>query len=179
MGLDFPAPLNKAAKDALPLKFEQIGLQSDSATMMRDNIKVALGPSITANYAREKNTAVANPEWRVVYGGIGVNTPAPVPNNGLALNISMRSLNVDDWLKVMATDTVDPKKKVAADPLSVINLSQYVDPTSIAVRATELNLLDKKFDNVVLGATHDKGAWQANVDAAQMSGYITLSLIHI
>ena len=73
----------------------------------------------------------------------------------------------------MATDTVDPKKKVAADPLSVINLSQYVDPTSIAVRATELNLLDKKFDNVVLGATHDKGAWQANVDAAQMSGYIT------
>ncbi|MFC7288230.1 YhdP family protein [Herminiimonas glaciei] len=173
LGLDFPAPLNKAAKDALPLKFEQIGLQSDSATMMRDNIKVALGPSIVANYAREKNTSVANPEWRVVYGGIGVNTPAPTPNSGLALNLSLRSLNVDDWLKVMATDAPDPKKKVAVDPLSVINLSQYVDPTSIAVRATELNLLDKKFDNVVLGATHDKGAWQANVDAAQMSGYIT------
>ncbi len=173
LGLDFPAPLNKAAKDALPLKFEQLSLAPDATGLMRDNLKVALGPAIVANYAREKNTSVANPEWRVVYGGIGVNTPAPVPTSGLALNISMRSLNVDDWLKVMSTDAVDPKKKVAADPLSALNMSQYVEPTSIAVRATELNLLDKKFDNVVLGATHDKGAWQANVDAAQMSGYLT------
>jgi uncharacterized protein (TIGR02099 family) len=173
LGLDFPAPLNKAAKDALPLKFEQLSLAPDASGTMRDNLKVALGPAIVASYAREKNTNVANPEWRVVYGGIGVNTPAPVPTSGLALNISMRSLNVDDWLKVMATGPVDPKKKVAGDPLSALNMSQYVEPTSIAVRATELNLLDKKFDNVVLGATHDKGAWQANVDAAQMSGYVT------
>jgi uncharacterized protein (TIGR02099 family) len=173
LGLDFPAPLNKAAKDALPLKFEQLSMAPDASGTMRDNLKVALGPAIVASYAREKNTNVANPEWRVVYGGIGVNTPAPVPTSGLALNISMRSLNVDDWLKVMSTGPVDPKKKVAGDPLSALNMSQYVEPTSIAVRATELNLLDKKFDNVVLGATHDKGAWQANVDAAQMSGYVT------
>lgn len=173
LGLDFPAPLNKAAKDALPLKFEQLSLAPDASGTMRDNLKVALGPAIVGSYAREKNTTVANPEWRVVYGGIGVNTPAPVPTSGLALNISMRSLNVDDWLKVMSTGPVDPKKKVAGDPLSALNMSQYVEPTSIAVRATELNLLDKKFDNVVLGATHDKGAWQANVDAAQMSGYVT------
>src|SRR5690606_33650276 len=87
LGLAFPAPLRKAAKDALPLKVEQASLPSEHAAAMRDNIKFALGSSITASYLREKNASDPAANWRVVHGGIGVNTPAPEPDSGLMASI--------------------------------------------------------------------------------------------
>ncbi|MES2024038.1 MAG: YhdP family protein [Pseudomonadota bacterium] len=173
LGLDFPAPLNKAAKDAMPLKFEQTGL-SANATTMRDAIKLSLGSAITGSYTREKSANDPTANWRVLYGGIGVNTPAPIPDSGLMVSVNMRSLNVDNWIALMSSSTTtNTQKKVAGDPLDALNMAQYVEPNVIAARATEMYLMDKKFDEVVVGASHDKGAWQANVDAAQMSGYLT------
>jgi uncharacterized protein YhdP len=43
----------------------------------------------------------------------------------------------------------------------------------LAARATELILLGKKLDNVVVGASHQNDAWQANIDSEQASGYVT------
>jgi uncharacterized protein YhdP len=50
-----------------------------------------------------------------------------------------------------------------------------LEPNVLAVRATELLIVGKKLDNVVLGATYqkDKGLWQANVDSAQASGHLS------
>ena len=43
----------------------------------------------------------------------------------------------------------------------------------MAARANELVLMGKALDNVVVGASHQKGVWQANIDASQASGYVT------
>jgi uncharacterized protein YhdP len=51
--------------------------------------------------------------------------------------------------------------------------AQYAEPEVLAARATELIVGGKKLDNVVVGASHQKSSWQANIDSEQASGYVT------
>jgi uncharacterized protein YhdP len=48
-----------------------------------------------------------------------------------------------------------------------------MEPEVLAARATELIVMGRKLDNVVVGASHQKGVWQANIDSEQASGYVT------
>lgn len=173
LGLAFPAPLRKAAKDALPLKIEQASLSSDNPATMRDGIKLALGSSIVASYLREKSATDTAAAWRIVRGGIGVNTPAPEPDSGLNVNVSLRSLNIDEWISVTSSITAVGTQKKAADPSDALNIAQYVEPNVLSARANELFVMGKKFDEVVVGVSHDTNVWQANIDSAQASGYLT------
>ncbi|CAL61047.1 Conserved hypothetical protein [Herminiimonas arsenicoxydans] len=175
LGLAFPAPLRKAAKDALPLRIEQASLPSENTALMRDGIRLALGPSIVGSYLREKSATDTAAAWRVVRGGIGVNTPAPEPDGGLMVNVNLRSLNIDDWISVASSITAAGKEtqKKIADPSDALNMAQYVEPNILAARANELFLMGKKFDEVVVGVSHDTNVWQANIDSAQASGYLT------
>jgi uncharacterized protein (TIGR02099 family) len=169
LGLNFPAPLRKAAADAMPLKFDLAGAVSDNAAVLRDSIRLSLGSAITASYLREKDANDPASSWRVVRGGIGVNSPAPEPDSGVGANVNLYTLNVDDWLGVTSAVT----SGAASQQPGGATLSQYVIPGSIAARATELIVLGKKLDQVVLGASQDKGAWQVNIDSTQTSGYLT------
>ncbi len=175
LGLAFPAPLHKVAKDALPLRIEQASLSSENAAVMRDGIKLALGPSIVGSYLREKSAKDTAAAWRVVRGGIGVNTPAPEPDGGLMVNVNLHSLNIDDWISVASSITAAGKsaQKKGADASEAPDIAQYVEPNILAARANELFLMGKKFDEVVVGVSHDTNVWQANIDSVQASGYLT------
>jgi uncharacterized protein (TIGR02099 family) len=176
LGLDFPAPLRKSANEALPLKIVQAGLPSDNAAVARDGIRISLGSSIAANYLREKNANDIAAAWRLVRGGIGVNTPAPEPDSGVMINVSLRTLNIDDWVSVassISAASAKDKQKKAAGPSDALDLAQYLEPNVLAARANELTLMGKKFDAVVVGVSHDTGVWQANIDSRQASGYLT------
>ncbi|HWT72621.1 MAG TPA: DUF3971 domain-containing protein, partial [Oxalicibacterium sp.] len=98
IGLNLPAPLRKAAGDTMPLKFELVDAPSNNPAVLRDRIRLSLGSAITAGYVREKNAGDVHAAWRVVRGGIGINTPAPEPDSGVVANVSMYTLNVDDWV---------------------------------------------------------------------------------
>jgi uncharacterized protein YhdP len=54
-------------------------------------------------------------------------------------------------------------------------MTQYIEPNVLAGRITELQVLGKQLNNVVIGASYqkDKGMWQANIDADQASGYLS------
>lgn len=177
LGLDFPAPLRKAARDTLPLKFVQSGVVSDNPALSRDTVQIALGSAIAASYQRERNANDPAAAWRVVRGGIGVNAPAPIPDDGLMANVSMRSLNVDDWLDLTSSLVGSANKtggaKKAPAPSGAPDVAQYVEPNVLAVRANELYLFDKKIDEVVVGVSRDQNTWQANIDSKQASGYLT------
>jgi len=170
IGLDFPAPLRKAPSESLPLKFEMIGLPSTDQALVRDEIRLSLGSAIATRYERQKGTG-KDAQWRVVRGGIGVNVAPPQPDFGLVANVSLKSLNIDAWRHVLAsTTTADRQQEGQPDALSI---SQYIEPEVLAARANELILMNKKLDNVVAGASHQKGMWQANIDSDQASGYVT------
>ncbi|MFD2366320.1 YhdP family protein [Pseudoduganella sp. GCM10020061] len=168
LGLHFPAPLSKAAAEPLPLRFVLNSLPP-AGEVGRDELRVSLGQLVQARYQREKT---ANGAWRVVRGGIGVNNPAPEPDSGLLLNVSLKSLDVDQWTALgreIAGGGGAAVQRASAGP----GLAQYVVPDVTAARATELVIGGRKLDEVVVGATHTKGTWQASIDSRQIGGYLT------
>jgi uncharacterized protein (TIGR02099 family) len=175
LGLNLPVPLRKTANDAMPLKFDLVSAPSDNAAVLRDRIKLSLGSAIAAAYVREKHAGDVNASWRVVRGGIGINTPAPEPDSGVVANVSMYTLNVDDWIGLTSLMTTSGNAQGVAqsDGAGGADVSQYVVPNALAARATELIVLGKKLDQVVLGASQEKGTWQVNIDSAQAAGYLT------
>ncbi|QCP14926.1 TIGR02099 family protein [Pseudoduganella umbonata] len=190
VALDFPAPLVKNAADALPVHFVLNGAATDEAGLARDDIRISLGSTVAAYYQRQRQSrGQERGAWQLVRGGIGVNTAAPEPDSGMALNVSMKSLNVDDWL-ALGTDIAgagggngggnngggnNAGGNTGGNSGSGggIDLAQYIVPETMAARTDELILASRKLDGVVLGATHRGGAWQANIDSRQANGYIT------
>ncbi|HCY64780.1 MAG TPA: TIGR02099 family protein [Oxalobacteraceae bacterium] len=182
IGLNFPAPLQKAARDAMPFKLELIDKGGTDSGSMRDEIKVSAGSAIAAWYQREKvpGTPAKNASWRVLRGGIGINVPPPQPESGVIANVTLPSLNIDAWNQLVS-DILDAGKSAApasartaaGTAAAESGLSQYFEPEVLAARAGELIVAGKKLDNVVVGASHLQGAWQANIDSAQASGYVT------
>jgi uncharacterized protein (TIGR02099 family) len=176
LALDFPAPLRKSASDSLPLKFELTALQSTAASTLRDEMKLSLGSAIAARYEREKPDE-KEAAWRVMRGGIGVNVPAPQPDSGVIANVSLKSLNVDEWKRavgaiVASGEAGDAEQRSAPAP-DTLGIAQYIEPEVLAARADQLIVMGKKLDNVVVGASHQIDVWQANIDSEQASGYVT------
>ena len=172
IGLDFPSPLHKQSNQNMPLHFEMRPVVSANPAVMRDDIKLALGTVINARYQRQRSVE-RNAVWQVLRGGIGVNLPAPEPDSGLHANIDIDSLNVDAWSRLIATKAANTSSTSTTTASPQLDLSAYIEPSSLGVRTAELVVLDKKLDNVVLGASHQKGMWQANIDSRQASGYIS------
>lgn len=182
LALNFPAPLRKAANESLPLKFELIGTQSNDPSTVRDEMKLSLGSAIVARYERQKSVE-KGAEWRVLRGGIGVNVPAPQPDSGLIANVNLESLNIDEWRRAVSsvTSAPDSEGELEEQPAEVqpksqpdtLSIAQYIEPEVLAARAGELIVMGKKLDNVVVGASHQKNVWQANIDSEQASGYVT------
>ncbi|MBC7453436.1 MAG: TIGR02099 family protein, partial [Massilia sp.] len=180
MGLEFPAPLNKGAAEALPLHFTlggipvaavaQAGASADSLNA-REEIRLTLGSAVSARYLRQR---VGKGPWKVLSGGIGVNVPAPEQEEGLMVNANMRTLNVDQWLNIgKRVAAAKPEAAVAGAEAGGTNLAQYVVPDVMAARATELIIGERKLDSVVVGASHQNQAWQASIDSRQVSGHVT------
>jgi len=177
MGLDFPEPLRKSASEAMPLKFEWLGAASDDAAMLRDELRLTLGSAIVARYQRQKplnSPGGANKEadWKILRGGIGINAPLPEPDSGVAVNLNAKSLNIDAWNSLTGALN-DQATAKTGDESALSGLAQYAEPNLVSVRANQLILLGKTLDNVVLGASYQKNAWQVNVDSKQASGYVT------
>jgi uncharacterized protein (TIGR02099 family) len=173
IAMDLPAPLNKPAADALPLHFVLAGGPANEAGVAHDEIRVGLGSNIAARYLRERQPRGA---WNVTRGGIGVNLPAPEPDGGLMLNMNMKSLNLDHWLalgnELSGSDGKADAAGAAAGPASP-GLAQYIVPDAMAARTSELVFDERKLADVVVGASHQKGTWQASIHARQATGYLT------
>ena len=172
LGLDFPVPLHKVPNENLPFRFELATLPSGDASSERDEMKMALGTAISARYERVK-AAEKNASWRVLRGGIGVNVPAPQPDSGVIANVNLKSLNLDAWRNVVTSMVHGDAQKDGASSADALSIAQYIEPEVLAARAAELTVLGKKLDNVVVGASHQKNVWQANIDSEQASGYLT------
>jgi len=176
MGLELPAPLNKPAADSLPLRFTLSGEPTVDG-VGHDQIQVNLGESVAARYAREKQGR--NP-WRLLHGGIGVNVPAPQPDEGMMVHADMKALNVDHWIAagraiagLGASGAAADDDAAAASAADGAGFAQYVLPTMVAGRIGELTIGERRVADVVVGASHLRDTWQANLHSRQASGYVT------
>ncbi|HVL77528.1 MAG TPA: YhdP family protein [Noviherbaspirillum sp.] len=172
LGLDFPEPLRKPAQDSLPLRFEMVQSPASDSLLLRDQIRLSLGTMIQAHYEREK-PATPQAAWRVVSGGIGVNAPAPEPDSGVYANVNVPSLDLDAWRRAMSSALGPAPQGDGARRSQALSIEQYVEPEVLAAQARELLIMDRKLNNVVVGASHQDGVWQANIDSDQVSGYLS------
>jgi uncharacterized protein (TIGR02099 family) len=170
LGLNLPAPMAKAPDAVLPLRYEN-ALLRESPSM--DQLSVDLGRLLSVNYLRD----VSGPEPRVLRGAIAIGLPAgetvSLPEHGVAANIALGAANIDAWEDALegvvaaAGQAPAPPRGAAA----AIDGLGYL-PTTVALRARELTVEGRTLHNLVVGGTRDGLLWRANVDAAELGGYV-------
>jgi uncharacterized protein (TIGR02099 family) len=174
IGLDLPDPLRKRPGEAMPMRAEWRMLDAKRSGMLQDELKIALGKVFDAHYTREKSED-KEAYWKVVRGGIGINMPAQQPDVGLFAYLDLPVLDLDAWRSMVQSITGEPQANEPKAPVQpgYGGLSQYIEPDTVAARAEQLVILGKKLDQVVVGASRISHVWQANIDSAQASGYVT------
>ena len=163
LGLDLPAPLNKAAEASMPLRFQT---RVDPASLApgqtpRDTLRFELGSVVQAQYLRDLGGA----QPRVLRGGVGVMEPAPQPATGVAASIELPALAVDDW------SAAADRLLGTSDAADAGAASGYA-PDTIGLRVQELIAGQRRLTHVSAGLSREAGVWRANVDADQLNGYV-------
>ncbi len=172
MALALPAPLNKTAEAVLPLRYENTLLRESMSPgqKLQDYLSLGIGRQVSLVYVRDVSTEPA----RVVRGSIGVGLEpgesTATPDNGVAANVNLASLNLDAWDKVFSSAAGTPAAFTA--PATGVSQAQSYLPTLIAIRAKELVISGRKLNNVVVGGTREGQNWRANIDAAELNGYL-------
>jgi len=175
MALSLPAPLAKTAETALPLRLESALLPDSmqAGQSLQDQLSVSLGRVAVVNYVRDLSGAQA----RVIRGGIGVGLEAdeavPAPQSGVGANIRLAQLDIDAWEKILDDASGGAVAQAAtseasAGPAAVMG---YL-PTLMALRARELKVQGRSLNQVVVGASREGLNWRANIDAAELDGYV-------
>jgi uncharacterized protein YhdP len=91
--------------------------------------------------------------------------------------IDIDKLDADAWRKLFLE--VSPPTMPTAAPVrtsAASDLAKQFVPNRLAVHLTTLELLNRRWENVVVGASRDIGndtdKWQANIASNQVSGYV-------
>ena len=174
MALSLPAPLAKTAEAALPLRFENALLPASlgPGQTLQDELSVSIGRVANIHYVRD----VSGAEPRVIRGGIGVGLEegesAPTPAVGVAANIRLAQLDMDAWEKIL-DEPPQAAARAGVRPASQPDaIAMGYLPTQLAIRASQLKTQGRSLNRVVVGGTRDGATWRANIDAAELNGYL-------
>jgi uncharacterized protein (TIGR02099 family) len=182
MALEFPVPLQKLAIESWPLRLTVQPLPAPDGISPTEEIRISLGRNINARYLRQRSNS-RNSTWRMVRGGIGVNTVAPQPDSGLAIQLNVPSFNADVWRSTIAALTAEPGTGTADNAstpgavqnathgaIQVADYAPFFTPDAINLRATELIVFDRPLDNMVLAATRQRSGWKFNIQSDEVVG---------
>ncbi len=175
LALSLPAPLTKSAESSLPLRLDNIALREAAGTGQptRDQLSLTVGRLASVLYVRD----ISGTEPRVLRGamamGLETGESAPLPDSGVAANINLARVDIDAWEKVLQASG-DPAPAASGAPGRLTPASPVLGylPTSMAIRARELQLEGRTLHNVVLGGSRDGLTWRANIDATELNGYV-------
>ena len=174
MALNLPAPLNKSADGILAVRFENTLLRESVAVgkKLQDQLVFSAGNVGSVHYVRDISVEQA----RVIRGSIAVGLEpgesSPMPEAGVAANIKLDSFNVDAWEKVFSNTVGNSPQAASVTAPGVAQQAQNYLPSQIAIRAKELWVGGRRLNNLVLGGTREGPTWRANLDAAELNGYL-------
>ncbi len=161
---DLPAPFQKTADASLPLRYQVSPLADAGAAALRDTMRLDLTGLLQTQFVRD----VSGETPRVLRGGIGVLEPAPQPVTGVAAALNLPHVNLDPWERLFDSTKVLPAGGAA--PGDAAGGGYF--PTTIALRAQELQWGRRRLSRLVAGLSQEGPLWRVNVDAEQVSGYI-------
>jgi uncharacterized protein (TIGR02099 family) len=198
LALNLPAPLNKSAESALPLRFENsllIAPAGDKTTEKPpalDQLKLDVGRIASLSYVRDVSGADAKVLRGTMAVGLATDESAPMPSQGVVANVNMARLDLDAWAAVLTQATgvkltVPEPGAAAAEPAASApsveataaaprprgsaNPALGYLPNSMAIRTGELLVGGRKLTNLVIGGSREGLTWRANLDASELNGY--------
>ncbi len=175
LSLDLPAPLAKQADASMPLQIDKKVVlreaRAGAAPVLHDRISLALGSVASAHYLRD----IGGDTARVINGAIGVGLTdgeAPVaPARGVQATLQLTAFDLPAW-QALFGEATGPAVETGGGSSGAAESSPYL-PTTVAVRAQALDIGGgRTLHDVVLGGSREGALWRANVDAAELSGYI-------
>lgn len=170
LGSDLPPPLRKAADAPLALRFQTSAL-ADAATAAagpgRDVLRFDLGNLLQAQYVRELSAGTP----RVLRGGIGVMEPAQLPPSGVSATLNLATVNLSDWQRLGDSLVALPGAAGGGETGTAVASTGYL-PTSIGLRAQEVQIGSRRLNQVVAKVAMEGPLWRVNLESEQASGTI-------
>ena len=173
MALNLPAPLAKTAETALPLRFENqlVASSMDAGQTLQDQLSLSIGRVAAISYLRD----LSGNDARVVRGSIGVGLDAgestPTPEIGVGAHVNLPALDLDAWESILGQATGASVARPSASAPAGLAAMSYL-PNVMAIRTKQLKVQGRSLNNVVVGASRDGLNWRANIDAAELDGYL-------
>jgi len=158
-----PAPFGKTAGESLPLRFEKERMPVAAASAAanapaRERINASLGSSVAMQMIRRKQAD----GFAIERGAVAVGRPLQLPESGISLGISAKSLDIDSWRRVFASAGAgQTESKASPSPLPV---------NAVSLRTGELLAFGRSFNDVDLSATTAAGVWKARLASRQATG---------
>ncbi|WP_439892061.1 YhdP family protein [Ralstonia sp. 25C] len=166
MTVRLPAPLNKAAGQPLPVRFEMQPLAANSAL---DEITLQIGNIVSARYEQRSNGNGVE----VLRGGIGVRQPVPQLADGVQANLALDQLDIDAWRQVFAKPSADKSATQVASEHAAASANASHNaylPNRLNARAQILHMLGRDFNAVRIDATRDGANWQSTIESREIAG---------
>ena len=165
----FPEPFNKSASEALPMRFEKRLLPTPPvakgkavnapAAPVRDQLSLALGEAgnlLSLQMIRRNQSGGFVTER----GAIAVGRPLQLPESGIALGVTAKTLDLDAWREAMKSEGG------AAAPGTAPSV-----PDSISLRTGDLKVFGRSFKDVDLAVTNTgSGSLKMYFNSPQASG---------
>lgn len=149
-----PAPFNKPASDAWPLRVA-FGRPTGGGPPSLD---VDLGDRVSARLRRDAGST----EW---HGGVGILQPVRVADKGVMVSAEFDTLDVDAWRRALASEGAEPAETEAATPAE-----PALALAGVAMQAREMRAFGQTLKGVQLRALADAGGWKARLDSDLAAG---------
>jgi len=164
LAIDLPAPFQKSAATALPLRVELV-----PTTAGVEELRTTIGSSIHAVFERKADSNGAMMVTRAAYG---INEPAILTDSLAFANINLKTLDLDAWQSAFNQLSGSVGTTRTGNAAGSLRSNNFL-PDVVAVRAGELRFVEKTLANVVFAASRSRDVWQANINADQVSGHLT------
>lgn len=174
MGVNLPAPLNKTAVDALPLRYEVRALPMPAgANAQQDRMTVEVGtgatPVISARYEREH----VGEQTRVLRGALSVRAERPeLPVSGVQARVSLGEVDLQAWERAWQTGDA----AASSTPTKNVDDTRLYWPTVLGVEIRELKQDGRSFHDLVAGGSRERDTWRLTVNARELNGYLEYRL---
>ena len=177
--LDLPAPLNKRADAAWPLKLVH---RTDDPEGKTDALLLDLAGPVTAK--AELRRALDGQAVPTVLRGTAsltqgaAPTPLPMPTDGIAARVVLPQLDLDAWQALVDQLKTDPATGTTSPGITSAStgpndaLDSYL-PDTLMVKTGSLQLRQRTLKDVTATVAHPApNVWRAQIEAQQLAGQI-------
>ena len=170
LAIGLPAPLNKSAEAAWPLRVESRLAAAAPGEPARDTLRLELGNVAQAQYQRDLSQA----EPQVQRGALAVlDALPPLPERGVRAVLNLPAVDGDAWQAL--ADRLQAVQVAPGTPTDgAPGLDDTYLPRTVALRAQSLSKGGRKLTRLVAGVSQDSSdaTWRGSLDADQLGCYL-------